>query len=95
MGEGKEEGEDEVTVMAEAQSSRAPGPWTLHRVTFQLRSVKVKVAFERRSALCLDLDLHFIRAGIDWSLAVVVCLSLSCSPPAWETCLSFLGWGLA
>lgn len=56
---------------------------------FQLSSVKVKVGFERKSALCLDLDLHFnvIRVGIDLTLAVVVCLSLSCSPPAWETCL--------
>ena len=65
----------------------------MHRVTFQLSSVKVKVGFERKSALCLDLDLHFnfIRVGVDLTLAVVVCLSLSCSPPAWETCLSFLG----
>ena len=72
-------------------------PWIAHRFMFQLSCVQLKSRWDLRGSLhCLGLDLCFsvIRIGINLTLSLVVRLSLSCSPPVCEACLSFLGWAL-
>lgn len=85
-------------MLAEGEDSRAPcAPGSCPGFMFQLSCVQLKSRWDLRgSRHCLGLDpcYSFIRTGISLTLALVVHLALSCSPPVCEAGLSFLGWAL-